>query len=251
MDITQEKSLSLPHAAAWLRGTHRSTRAHTDCPLALRPARRERWVPRAAWNTSVAFFSNPIFLTFKTRGRGVSAHSLPFRHILLTGVPGCGKTTLLRKLAHALPRFRPAGFYTEEIRIQGQRKGFRLIGFDGSTSFLAHVDLRGGPRVGKYGVDVQAFENFLEVQKLDRVETPLVFIDEIGKMECLSPRFIELVRVLLRSPKTVVATVAFQGHGLITEVKQRPDVMLIGVDARNRDLLAGTLPRQIAALLES
>ena len=170
------------------------------------------------------------------------------RHVLMTGTPGCGKTTLLKGLARELRGLRPAGFYTEEIRLQGQRKGFRLVGLNGAMGLLAHVDLHGGPRVGKYGVDVHGFEDFLNAQKLDQVATPLVFIDEIGKMECLSTRFLDLVRHLLDSPKTIVATVALKGVGLIAEVKQRPDVTLVEVNPGNRARLVEDLANRVASL---
>ncbi len=127
----------------------------------------------------------------------MNQESTLIRHVLMAGMPGCGKTTLLKSLAGELQRFRPAGFYTEEIRLQGRRQGFRLVGLNGAMSLLAHVDLHGGPRVGKYGVDIERFEEFLKTQKLDQVATPLVFIDEIGKMECLSTRFVDFVRHLL------------------------------------------------------
>jgi nucleoside-triphosphatase len=167
------------------------------------------------------------------------------RHILLTGVPGCGKTTLIRRLAHELRELYPAGFYTEEIRMHGQRRGFRLAGLDGSKGLLAHVDFHGGPRVSRYGVDVARFEDFLNSLKLDQAAAPLVFIDEIGKMECLSEEFIRLMRRLLDSQKTIVATIALKGEGFIAEIKQRPDVQLIEIGPRNRDRLAEDLVKRI------
>ncbi len=170
------------------------------------------------------------------------------RHILLTGVPGCGKTTLIRRLANELKGLGPVGFFTEEIRLQGQRRGFRLAGLDGSKGLLAHVDFHGGPRVGRYGVDVARFEDFLNSLKLDQAAAPLVFIDEIGKMECLSEPFVRLVRSLLDSQKTIVATIALKGGGFIAEVKQRSDVQLIEIDSRNRDRLAWELTERITAM---
>ena len=38
------------------------------------------------------------------------------KNILITGLPGVGKTTLIKKLAEVLNDLNPIGFYTAEIR---------------------------------------------------------------------------------------------------------------------------------------
>jgi nucleoside-triphosphatase len=160
------------------------------------------------------------------------------QHLLITGMPGSGKTTLLVRLATSLPA---SGFYTEEIRRGGVREGFRLVGLDGSEAILSHVSFRGGPRVGRYGVDVPAFDDFLRCLDLRSASSPLLFIDEIGKMESLSPLFVETVKGLLDSSATVVATVAAKGEGIIREVKLRRDCEIVQVTPTNRESLAGSL----------
>lgn len=63
----------------------------------------------------------------------------PTSHILITGLPGVGKTTLIRALAERLTTHQPAGFYTEEIRdAQGTREGFRLETLCGRRLVLSH-----------------------------------------------------------------------------------------------------------------
>jgi nucleoside-triphosphatase THEP1 len=42
---------------------------------------------------------------------------------LLTGLPGCGKTSLIKQVLAASP-FKAGGFYTEEIRLEGVRQEF-------------------------------------------------------------------------------------------------------------------------------
>ena len=65
----------------------------------------------------------------------------------------------------------------------------------------------------------------------------LIVIDEIGKMECFSKMFTDLVIELLSSNKLVVATVALKGTGLIAHVKSRQDVELIEITTDNRNYL--------------
>src|SRR5437879_4315569 len=77
--------------------------------------------------------------------------------ILLTGRPGCGKTTLIKRVVKNLS-LRAAGFYTEEIRDRGIRVGFSLVTLDGNQAVLAHVDFKTPERLGKYGLDLSALE---------------------------------------------------------------------------------------------
>ena len=106
------------------------------------------------------------------------------KNILITGLPGTGKTTLLRKVAEALKPFHPAGFFTSEIREANGRKGFELRSLGGEKGLLAHVDIKSPFRVGKYNVDVQGFEAFLGTIPFLGPSVGLIIIDEIGKMEC-------------------------------------------------------------------
>jgi nucleoside-triphosphatase len=156
--------------------------------------------------------------------------------ILLTGLPGCGKTTAIMKIIADLGRSPTAGFYTEEIRENNTRKGFRWKRIDGTSGVLAHVDIKGRFKVGKYGVDVTGFEqSVVPVLDAERTGTELFVIDEIGKMECLSKKFIATVHRLFASDKSVLATVARKGAGLISEVKNYPGTQLFKLTYENQE----------------
>ncbi len=169
------------------------------------------------------------------------------RTILITGAPGAGKTTVIRKVAAGLSGRTIRGFTTAEIRSGRERQGFRLETFDGESVVLAHASIRSPHRVGKYGVDVAALESVVGEALDPRASPDVYLVDEIGKMECLSEKFVAAVGKLLNSGKPLVATVALRGSGFIEQVKRRPDVDLWTVTRSNRD----SLPEEILARLRS
>jgi predicted adenylyl cyclase CyaB len=62
------------------------------------------------------------------------------RRILLTGAPGCGKTTLVKSLVRSLEDVRLSGFFTEETRGPQGRTGFRIQSLDGKEGLLEELD---------------------------------------------------------------------------------------------------------------
>jgi len=156
--------------------------------------------------------------------------------ILLTGLPGCGKTTAVMHIIESLNCKKVAGFYTQEIRQNNSRKGFSWARLDGATGVLAHVDIKGPFRVGRYGVDVAGFEkSVVPVLDIEQIDAELFILDEIGKMECLSEKFVAAVRRLFASDKSVLATVAQKGTGLISEVKNYPGTRLFNLTRQGHD----------------
>lgn len=167
------------------------------------------------------------------------------KNILITGLPGVGKTTLVRKLVEELKQFHPVGIYTEEIRKEGIRKGFELISLDGRKGLLSHTNIQSPHRVGKYKVDVKGFEAFLGSIPLLNPSTRLIMIDEIGKMECLSEKFKSLLKETLDSEKWVIATIAFRGNEFIEELKKRKDLRLFEITQSNRNFMLPDILREI------
>ncbi|MGH7857850.1 MAG: nucleoside-triphosphatase [Candidatus Binatia bacterium] len=169
--------------------------------------------------------------------------------LLLTGRPGAGKTTLLRRVADALRPRRIGGFTTEEIREGGVRRGFRLVPFGGEARVLARVDLAGPARVGRYGVDVAAIDAVSDSALAPDPAVELYLVDEIGKMECLSARFVAAMRRLLDGDRPVAATVGRSGGGFIAEVKRRPEAEVWEVTPGNRDALVARVIERLKANL--
>jgi nucleoside-triphosphatase len=169
--------------------------------------------------------------------------------LFLTGVPGVGKTTLIRAVLEQIDGVKCAGFYTEEKRHRGQRIGFRFVTLDGEEGTLASVG-RKEPTVGRYSVHLEEFER-LALPQLDPENSPadLYVIDEIGKMELLSAKFRNRLIDLLARPSNILATIAKKGKGFIEQLKARNDVELIEVTRANRDRLVKEIAEKIKVVL--
>lgn len=171
------------------------------------------------------------------------------KNILITGIPGIGKTTLIKELSQELKSLKPIGFYTEEIREGNERRGFKLRSLNGREGLLSHVDFVSNSRVGKYNVDVSGFEDFLDSIDFLEPAVRIIIIDEIGKMECLSHRFVRIIGEVLESEKIVISTISMTGTPMIERIRRRRDVKLYTISKGNRDLILSNIINDIKVLL--
>ena len=156
------------------------------------------------------------------------------RVLLLTGKPGTGKTALIKE-ALAGTKVKRGGFYTEEIRTGGVRQGFRIVTLDGQEATLAHVGISSPYQISKYRVDTDALDRVgVTALRLALKESYLIVIDEIGKMELLSPRFRETVTQVINSGKKVLGTIMLNPHPFADEIKRHPEVETLLITRDNR-----------------
>lgn len=165
------------------------------------------------------------------------------------GPPDCGQTTVIRRTVDLIHR--PAtGFFTEEVRASGPRGhariGFDVVTLDGVRAPLARAGA-GGPRVGRYAVDVASFERVgvTAVERgLERADTLLV-IDELGKMEFWSQRFVALLDRLVAAPNPILGTIMARPHPVANRFRKAAGVSVVEVTAANRDALPSALAAQL------
>ena len=152
---------------------------------------------------------------------------------LLTGIPGTGKTSLIKQVVAEMAG-KAGGFYTEEIRSQGIRQGFRLVTLDGQSAILAHVKSQSRYRVGKYGVDIDSLERVGVPALLKAAQQcDVIVIDEIGKMELFSDSFKKAVLEIIEGDKRVLGTIMFSSNPWADAIKRRPQVDIIPVTGSN------------------
>jgi nucleoside-triphosphatase len=157
------------------------------------------------------------------------------KNVFITGIPGVGKTKLLKKLAHDLSMLVIKGYYKEKIVEENSTRGFRVISFDYKEQILAHVFIEGPNKIDGFGVNVEGFEKFIlaQLENLNRVD--LFIFDEIGKMECLSESFCKRFEKILDSKIPVIAAYSHHSTFKLKELKKRKDTVFLQMTSKNSD----------------
>ena len=157
--------------------------------------------------------------------------------LLLTGLPGAGKSTLARAVLEASGR-EPRGFYTA--------KGAPAE--DGSVPvFLRPASGEGGPLlVGRVFSDraegcPEAFEAAAGLLE-DIPEGSLVVMDELGFMENRAERFKARVLAVMAGDYDIIAVVKPRSTPFLDAVRAVEGAELVRVDETNRE----TLLRELA-----
>lgn len=128
-------------------------------------------------------------------------------NVFLTGKPGSGKTTVLKKALNNLDTPSVGGFFTPEMRESGSRVGFKLRSFNGDEEgILASTKRDQGPKISKYRVNLDDLDRFSEMLMEQVEEKEIVALDEIGVMELQSDKFKEALNKAINSDKTLLAT---------------------------------------------
>ncbi|CAH0719602.1 unnamed protein product, partial [Brenthis ino] len=166
------------------------------------------------------------------------------KYFILTGDPGVGKTTMIKKIYSLLSSkgVKTVGFITEEVRQNRVREGFDIVSLDGDRGRLARDQtILPSPvkfSVGKYGVLVQEFENIAlpSLKKTD--DSSVLVIDEIGKMEFFSQSFKSRIKEIFssQSKNIVLATIPVRkSDPLIESIRNNNRAKIWMITRENRN----------------
>ncbi len=172
---------------------------------------------------------------------------------MITGRPGSGKTTLVKRVIDELS-IKPVGFYTEEIRRNGRRTGFRIRSLTPNLERMEGILARAGEkssyRFGRYGVNRRDLEE-VGARALEEglASRTLVVIDEIGNMEIVSPRFQRAVIACLESTRPVLGVIKAGAGPFVSQIKSRPDIELMELKREKYSLLRSYLIEKLKRLI--
>lgn len=157
------------------------------------------------------------------------------KNVFITGLPGVGKTTLVKKIAHDLGMLVINGFYKDKIVEEDVVRGYRVVSFDFKEQILAHLFIEGPNRVGEFGVNIDGFEKFVLPMIENYKMVDLFIFDEIGQMECMSSKFCSGFKNILDAKIPVIATYSHHSTFKYAELKKRKDSTILQMTVKNRD----------------
>lgn len=158
--------------------------------------------------------------------------------ILLTAPPGVGKSTVIDTVVRQFPGKTRGIVAREVLDAAGKRQGFTSYNAACENRQFMFLTEPGKGTVGDFSVDVQAIDEFV-VPELQAAlnEDGLVYADEIGRAQALSPAFIAVLRNLISSNKNILASIVYDNEPWSMEFKTNKATCVLEVTASNRDQL--------------
>lgn len=151
-------------------------------------------------------------------------------NIILTGMKGCGKSTLAEKILDDY-----AG------SISGFRTVFENRCEDGQALYVESLDSSVRFKAAQWGEDGRktipiAFDSF--APSLISPDSELVYIDELGFLEKDSEPLKNAVTAAFDGRQDVLAVIRIDAAGWMQELKARKDCIVLAVTKDNRDAMA-------------
>lgn len=164
------------------------------------------------------------------------------RHLFLTGEKQVGKSTLLRRLIDACA-LDCAGFETQALFLNGERRGFTLHGRVGMPPLENDcvVCVRVAQRRSVPVLPVFEENGVAILRRSLASPSPYILMDELGKLERDAQGFCGQVLTCLDGEKRVLGVLQQCDSPLIAQIKARGDVTVITVTQDNRDALLDRL----------
>jgi nucleoside-triphosphatase len=169
----------------------------------------------------------------------------------ITGMPGAGKTQSLVKTIELLEQDNKivGGMITEPVVEGTRRVGFYVMNWlTKEKKIFAHITFKSKIVIGRFGVNIGVLEE-VGVAALEQAsrDADIIVIDEIGKMEVESEKFVVCVKRVLEVNKPMILTLHKKSRNpLLQDIRRRDDIRILEVTPINK----GLLPYKILRLLK-
>ncbi len=161
----------------------------------------------------------------------------------LSGLEGVGKTETLLKVANRLmeKNIKVGGVITQTIRDANEVIGFDIMDWPTTMrGVLARTEPISQIRMGKFYIDQKTLSDIgANAVKNASENADLVIIDEIGKIQVRSEDFVDSVKKVLDTDKSMLMTMHKKSRNpLLQDIRRRDDVRIIEVTTVSRTVLS-------------
>jgi nucleoside-triphosphatase THEP1 len=193
--------------------------------------------------------------------------------ILLTAPPGLGKSTVIDRVVKKFPGTKTGIVAREILNERGIRSGFTSVNQAGSSrQFMFATDSPTEESIGGlFDVDVSAIDDFVVTELLrglsgseprgnepakssapskspefaahlpPSTDGSLIYIDEIGRAQARSERFLAVLRDIFRSGCNVLGSIVYDDEPWSLEFKRDRHVCVVEISENNRDAMPDIL----------
>lgn len=175
-------------------------------------------------------------------------------NLFLTGEPGVGKTSLIKKIFLKWP-LTPGGFMVEREGTLGDWRTFYL---ENAEDVLAGKNLPPAPQTSfahredghkKWQLKPQVFNHQgVFLLKKDQKNRDIILMDELGRFEGKAFLFQKTVLDILGSPKPVLGVIKKEKNPFLDSIRNRRDVKIFLVDKSNREEIFFQLEAELQQL---
>ncbi len=150
--------------------------------------------------------------------------------VLLTGAPGSGKTTILKKIIDGIEDKQYIFFILSPAVLEGGAR----VGFDFISS-TQPIPIRLADRIGsgQYDIKMNVLDNLTDQLNQAVKDKKIIFLDEIGPIQLNNDRFREAISFILADPDaTLFSTITLDSllHPFLSTVKHHYRSTIIRLD---------------------
>ncbi len=152
------------------------------------------------------------------------------KNIFLTGISGCGKTTLINKILDDL-NIKYSGYRTKPYYIKDLNKGFYMEGYIKSTNNFSPISIK---FENKKPIPIlETFEVLgCEIlrESINDLNSKLILMDEIGVLEDKALNFKKEIIRSIESQKIVLGVIKKKDNEFLNYLKERKDIVVFDIE---------------------
>lgn len=161
------------------------------------------------------------------------------KNIFLTGISGCGKTTLINKILDDL-NIKYSGYRTKPYYIKDLNKGFYMEGYIKSTNNFSPISIK---FENKKPIPIlETFEVLgCEIlrESINDLNSKLILMDEIGVLEDKALNFKKEIIRSIESQKIVLGVIKKKDNEFLNYLKERKDIVVFDIENITNKQLEG------------